>query len=100
MSSSKSLKPWPCHFFHLGKPLILRLAFDAAERNRRLAFRAENIKGTAEEKKRAESVPLQRKVIIDVESKVIPTRFLKIDRRRTLIGVRKRIKRDSEKTGK
>ena len=63
-------------------------------------FTAQEVKGATAEKREGGGVFLSRRiVIVEVKSRVIPTGFLKIKRRKRLVGMGTRKKKASEKNG-
>ena len=89
---SKSLASFLYRSFHFWKPTGLRLAFDAAERNRKFGcIKCQRSKVSRRKEKKKRGVFLCRKTVrFIVKGKLIPTNLLKIEGRRPYVGTEKR----------
>ena len=96
MSGSKSLGSFTNRFFHLSRPPGFRTAIDAAERNGRFGhIQCQRGKESSSRGKRKTRAFLCRRTVrVNVGGKAIPTSFLKIEGRGTLIGAKDRRERD------
>ena len=88
VSGSESLAFFTNRTFHLSRPPGFRMAFDAAERNRRLGrIKCQRGKKSSSRAKTKRPVFLCRRTVrVKVRGKVILASFLKVEGRGSLLG--------------
>ena len=96
VSGSESPASFTNRLFHLSRPPGFWRAFDAAERNGRFGrIQCQRGKESSCRGKRKRQVFLCRRTVrVNVGGKAIPTSFLKIEGRGTLVGAKDRRERD------
>ena len=97
MSGSKNFSSVVYRFLHFRRTPSLRLASEAAERNKKFGYSVpENLKQSSSRGKRKKTVFFCRRVRTKVRGKVIPTIFLKNEEKELNVGAEERRKRESK----
>ena len=96
MSCIKSLTSFTYSIFHSKKLPTLRLAFDTTERNKKLAaFDARVVQSNSRGKRKRKVFLCKGAERVKVKGKVVPTSFLKNERKVPFVDAKERRKRYS-----